>query len=132
MSKPKRKYITLKTKLAACIGALFFTYEERRTMSEDQILSLINFDHDPIPHTPPYNGPDSHDNLTPRLIADHRAKTAKQDVPAIAKGRRVAKAEEAFRARLLTPRDERPPRKSQFPKGRKLKSRNTLQTRKTP
>lgn len=128
----KRGHISLKTKLAAALGALFLTYEERTALSEDQVLSLVAWDHDPIPHTPPYNGPDSHDNLIPRLIADHRAKTAKQDVPAIAKGRRVAKAEEAFRARLLTPRDERPPRKSQFPKGRKLKSRNTFRTRKTP
>lgn len=126
----KREYISLKTKLAAAIGALFLTYEERTKLSEDQVLSLCVWDHDPIPHA--HDGSDSHENLTPRLIADHRAKTAKQDVPAIAKGRRVAKAEEAFRARLLTPRDERPPRKSQFPKGRKLKSRNTLQTRKTP
>lgn len=128
----KRGHISYKTKLAAALGNLFLTHAERTALSEDQVLSLVAWDHDPIPHAPPYNGPDSHDNLTPRLIADHRAKTAKQDVPAIAKGRRVAKAEEAFRARLLAPRDERPPRKSQFPKGRKLQSRNTFQTRKHP
>lgn len=124
--KRARGHIGLKTKLAAAIGALFFTYDERKKLSEDQILSLVQWDHDPIPHSPPYNGPDTHENLTPRLIVAHRIKTAKIDIPVMTKGRHVAEAEAAFRARLLTPRDQRPERKSSFPKGRKLQSRNTF------
>lgn len=121
-----RKHISLKTKLAAAIGALFFTYDERKELSEDQILSLIQWDHDPIPHTPPYNGPDTHENLTPRLIVPHRVKTATVDIPRIAKGRRVAKAEQEFINRLLTPRMDRKPKKSSFPQGRKMQSGNTF------
>ena len=120
----KREYISLKTKLAAAIGALFLTYEERTKLSEDQVLSLCVWDHDPIPHA--HGGPDSHDNLTPRLIAEHRVKTATADTPAIAKARRIGKAETEFRARLLAPRSERPAKKSNFPKGRKLVSRNSF------
>ena len=120
----KREYISLKTKLAAAIGALFLTYEERTKLSEDQVLSLCVWDHDPIPHA--HGGPDSHDNLTPRLIAEHRVKTATADTPAIAKARRIGKAETEFRARLLAPRSERPTKKSNFPKGRKLVSRNSF------
>lgn len=126
----KREHVGLKTKLAAAIGALFLTYEERTKLSEDQVLSLVNWDHDPIPHTPPYNGPDSHENLVPRLIPGHRIKTATKDVPAIAKGKRVSEAEQAFRDRLLTPRSERPERKSNFPKGRKLEGRKFQKRRK--
>lgn len=120
----KRAHIGLKTKLAAAIGALYFTYEERTALSEDQILSLVAWDHDPIPHA--HDGPDTHDNLTPRLIAEHRVKTATIDVPAIAKTSRISKAETEFRARLLAPRSERQEKKSNFPKGRKLVSRNSF------
>ena len=129
MGERKRGHISLKTKLAAAIGALFFTYDERKELSEDQILSLIQWDHDPIPHTPPYNGTDDHFNLVPLLIGEHREKTAKFDVPRIAKGRRVSQAEQEFRNRLLTPREERTEKKSNFPKGRKMQSRNTFKRR---
>lgn len=124
-----RKHIGFKTKLAAAIGALFFTYDERKELSEDQILSLVQWDHDPIPHAAPYNGPDTHDNLVPSLIIPHRVKTATKDVPAMAKGRRIAAAEAEFRARILAPRDERPPKKTTFKIGRKMQSRNTFNKR---
>lgn len=75
-------------------------------MTVDQILSLAVGDHDPVPvaiavdlgWTPEqYNHPS---NLTIRLRADHRMKTATVDVPAIAKSRRISETEIAFRARL--------------------------------
>ena len=97
----KRSHISLKTKLAAAISKLFFTHEEAKELSEDQILSLVQWDHYPIPHAAPYNGPDAHWNLEPSLIPSHREKTAKTDVPRIAKGRRVSEAEQAFRNRML-------------------------------
>lgn len=101
----KRAHISLKTKLAAALSALFLTHDEAKALSEDQVLSLVVWDHDPIPHA--HGGPDTHYNLVPRLIVDHRQKTAKTDVPMIAKVKRVSRDHEAFRERLLTPRDQR-------------------------
>lgn len=107
-----RKHISLKTKLAAAICQLFLTHDEAVALSEDQVLSLVNWDHYPIPHA--HGGPDAHFNLLASLIPAHRAKTAKVDVPMIAKTKRLSKAQEEFRARLLTPREERPARKSRI------------------
>jgi hypothetical protein len=39
--------------------------------------------------------------LTPRAKAKHREKTAKQDIPQIAKTKRLEKATEEFRRKLL-------------------------------
>lgn len=97
----KRGHISFKTKLAAALSKLFFTHEEAKELSEDQILSLVQWDHFPIPHAAPYNGPDVHWNLEPSLIPQHREKTAKIDIPRIAKGKRVSEAEIAFRNRML-------------------------------
>lgn len=107
-----RKHISLKTKLAAAICQLFLTHDEAVALSEDQVLSLVNWDHYPVPHA--HGGPDAHYNLLASLIPAHREKTAKVDVPMIAKTRRVSREHEEFRQRLLTPRDERPVRKSRF------------------
>lgn len=108
----KRGHIGLKTKLAAAISAMFLTHDEAKALSEDQVLSLVVWDHDPIPHA--HDGEDAHYNLTPRLIADHRKKTAKTDIPMIAKVRRISADQEAFRQRLLTPRDEREQKKPRW------------------
>lgn len=124
-----RKHISLKTKLAAALSALFFTHDEAKALSEDQILSLVVWDHDPIPHA--HGGPDTHFNLVPRLIAGHREKTAKVDVPMIAKVKRISKDHEAFRQRLLMPRDERPPKPSRWGK-RPMRSRNHPSTKERP
>ena len=97
----ERKHISLKTKLAAALAKLFLTHDEARALSEDQILSIVQWDHYPIPHAAPYNGPDEHWNLDPSLIPAHRKKTATIDVPRIAKGKRVSETEQAFRNRLL-------------------------------
>lgn len=139
----KRGHINLKTKLAAAIGALYFTYDERKELSEDQILSLVQWDHDPILHTPPYNGTDDHFNLVPKLIKPHREKTAKIDQPRIGKGRRLAEAQEEFRRLMLAKGGQGDTTTeglataimanittSKFRTGRKLQSRNTFQKRK--
>lgn len=47
---------------------------------------------------PPANDPRF---IVPRLSSDHRTKTAKVDVPAIAKTRRLSSDHELFRARVL-------------------------------
>lgn len=83
-------------------------------MSAEQIVSLFQFDHYPIRHEA--GGPDAPWNLVPRFLMEHRVKTSKIDMPEIAKIRRITKAEEEFRKRLLTPRDEREPKKSKWPK----------------
>jgi hypothetical protein len=119
-----RKHISLKTKLAAAICQLFLTHDEAVSLSEDQVLSLVNWDHYPVPHA--HGGPDTHYNLMAALIPAHREKTAKVDVPQIAKTRRVSREHEEFRKRLMTPRDDRPKRESRlrsrpFPKRKKPK-----------
>lgn len=128
----RRGYVSLKTKLAAALCQmmhevdgkleLIITHAEARELSEDQILSLFQWDHSVTPHAE--DGEDCHWNLEPKLIVPHRIKTKTVDVPGIAKRKRVAKAEAEFRARLLTPRDQRPPKKSRwgsrpFPKRKK-------------
>lgn len=82
-------------------------------MTATQIVSLFQFDHYPIRHEA--GGPAEPWNLVPRLIAVHRIKT-KKDAGEIAKIRRITPAQEEFRARMLTPRDEREPKKSKWPK----------------
>lgn len=130
----KRAHIGFKTKLAAALCQmrhevdgkleLILTHEEAKVLSEEQILSLFAWDHDPIPHAE--GGEDTHYNLCPTLIVPHRKKTAAVDVPGIAKRKRVAKAHAEFRARILTPRADREPKKSHwgsrsFPKRKKIK-----------
>src|SRR5260370_23984147 len=108
----KRKHISLKTKLAAALSQLFLTHQEARLASEEEVLKLVNWEHYPIPHA--HRGPDTHWNLVPTLRAAHREKTAKIDVPQIAKTKRISREQEAFRVRMLTPRDERPPKRSKW------------------
>lgn len=128
----KRGHISYKTKLVAALCQmmhevdgkfeLIFTHEEAKALSEDQILSLFDWDHDPVPHAE--GGEDVHYNLNPKLKVPHRVKTRTIDVPRIARNKRVSKEHEAFRQRMLTPRDQREPKKSKwqsrpFPKRRK-------------
>lgn len=73
--------------------------EHAKMMHAEQICSLFQFD-----HAAGYacHGVGNHPAmLTPLFIAVHREKTAKIDVPAIAKGKRVAGGHETFRARVL-------------------------------
>lgn len=120
-----RKEPTLRAKLAACIRELLaIPVEHAEKMHEDQMISLVQFDH--IRHhalnkEEPWV--DDHWNLDPLLIGGHKVKTTKIDVPVIAKTKRISKEQEEFRKRLLTPRDEREPRKST------LQSRNTFKRR---
>jgi len=55
-------------------------------------------------------------NLVPRLIRAHRRKTAKRDLPEVAKIRRVTAAEAEFEARLLAKDRGEPRRESRWPK----------------
>lgn len=128
----KRGYVTLKTKLCATLcqmrhevdgkWELILNHDEAKVLSEDQILSLFHFDHSVVPHAE--GGPDTHWNIEPALIAPHRKKTREIDVPGIAKRKRVATNHIEHTRTMLTPRDERPVKKSRwgsrpFPKRRK-------------
>lgn len=85
----KRAHIRMIDKAAALAAqVLDIPYDHRVLMSAEQVMSLLHFDHDPIPHT--HGGPDEHFNLTGLSIMAHRQKTAKIDVPQIAKTRRIA------------------------------------------
>jgi len=111
----KRGHISLKTKLASALLALHqIPHSQAQRMTADQIISLYHFDHDPIPHA--HGGPDEPWNLTPLLKAAHLEKTAEFDIPVIAKTKRISKAQEEFRQRMLLPRDQRPPKQSRWGK----------------
>jgi len=111
----------LRIKCAAALLALtddrgerLILHEHAKEMTPDQIISLFQFDHYPI--RAEAGGPTEPWNLDPRLIPGHREKTAKRDIPEIAKIRRVSAAEEEFRRRMLTPKDQRTPHRSRWPK----------------
>lgn len=85
----RRGHIRMIDKAAALAAqVLEIPYEHRVLMSAEQVMSLLNFDHDPIPHV--HGGSDEHFNLTGLSIMAHRQKTAKIDVPQIAKTDRIA------------------------------------------
>jgi hypothetical protein len=109
MPKP-RKNLPLKTKLASALltirrpnenGELVpvISFEEAQKLTAEQIISRFEFNHYPVPHA--FDGPAEPWNLDPTPKAEHREITAKIDVPRIAKAKRVGKAEEEFRRRLL-------------------------------
>jgi hypothetical protein len=119
----KRGHISLKTKLAAALlqmrratpdgrWVLIIPHEEAKRMTADAIIALFQFDHWPILHTD--GGPDEPWNLDPRLRPEHAEKTAKKDIPQIAKTKRITREHEEFQRLLLTPRAERPPKKSKW------------------
>lgn len=106
----KRPHISLRLKLAAALSELEFvrhkafgspclTFAEMKAMSMDDYLHRFDFDHviyhSLRPILPHFT------ELTPRLRADHQRKTAKVDLPAIAKSKRLTSKQEAFRSRLL-------------------------------
>jgi hypothetical protein len=103
----------LTAKLAAALRELFkIPYEHAESMSAEQIISLVQWQHI-FPHA--LDGSDEHWNIEPLLIQQHREVTAKIDIPQIAKTKRISREHEEFQRRLLTPRDEREPRKSRWP-----------------
>lgn len=72
-----------------------------------KILAHVQWDHF-IPLA--MGGSDHFSNLQPMTKPDHLEKT-KIDIRNIAKAKRISKAQAEFRTRLLTPHNERPPKK---------------------
>lgn len=134
-----RRALPLKVKLASALlqtlrddgtGKLVrvISHDEAKQMSADAVISRFHFDHDPIPHS--QGGPDEAWNITPRPADEHRIKTAKVDIPSIAKVKRLTRAQQEYRARLLAKNageDQPKPRRAK----RKIPSR-PFQRRTTP
>lgn len=101
----KRKAISMAEKLDAALLALLeaqgvpIPREEQRGLQIGAVASRFDFDH--WPQTVALGGTNHPSNLVPRLRAEHRAKTAKTDIPMIAKVKRNGKAYEAFKAKML-------------------------------
>lgn len=83
------------------------TRDEAKLMTAEQIFSLTQRDHDPIRvetaialgWTPrQYNHPT---NISVKAIKSHRVKTAKKDIPEIAKGDRITAEQAEHRRRML-------------------------------
>lgn len=113
-----RKEPTLTAKLAATIRQLLnIPFDHARLMTDDQVISLVQFNHI-LYHSQNKHEPwvDEHWNLEAMTIMAHRERTAKIDLPQIGKTRRITKTEAEFRERLLTPRDQREPKKSRWGK----------------
>ena len=122
----RRDYIRMKTLLAAALGQLGnISHEHRKSMTEDQIISLFHRDHDPIPFH--IGGTNEHWNLQWIFRGDHIQKTAKQDIPLLRKGDRITEANLEFRQRILAKsgQAEAPlaPRKKHKWGSRKMQSR---------
>lgn len=114
--KGYRPHMPLKVKLEACLRALGLEPKD------------VQFDHEPplqlriwcptsLDTIPPANDARF---IVPKGKAEHGIKTAKRDVPAIGKTKRLSREQEAFHARILakTTGDESPPakrRKSRIP-----------------
>jgi hypothetical protein len=100
-----RKKPTMAEKLDAALLALMeakgldYDREAVKGLPAGAVASWFEVDHYPIPVA---NGGSNHPtNLVPRLKAEHREKTARKDIPMIAKGKRISKDHEAFRQRML-------------------------------
>jgi hypothetical protein len=103
---PPRKQPSLKTKLAAALrdrlvekDGQLVPYEQLKRMTDDDVIAKFEFDHNV--HFA-IGGSCQHWNLTPRLKAEHRAKTATKDVPMIAKAKRIEASHEEFRRKMLS------------------------------
>lgn len=135
----KRAHIGLKTKLCSALCQLvrydetnaefvkIIPHDRAKLMTEDEILSVYEWQHYPIPKA--HDGPDTHWNLQPMVKAAHREVTAKIDIPMIAKGKRIQRANEEAVRRLLAKDRGEPKAKSRWPQGRKLQSRSTFEKR---
>lgn len=128
-----RRAIPLRTKLASALTHMLradeggnlvpiIPREEAKKMTDEAVLAVFDWDHI---HPVALGGDNHHSNLTPMPRDTHRAKTAKQDIPRIAKTKRLSKKQEAFRAALLAKDGGEPPpdpkRKKAWPK-RKFRS----------
>lgn len=116
----RRAYIPLKTKLASALltivrddgtGKLVpvIPRDEAKRMTPEAVLSHFAWDHI---ERKALGGTDDFWNLQPLPVEEHRVKTAKIDVPAIAKVKRLSREEQEFREKLLAKEPGKPREKS--------------------
>lgn len=108
MSRKPKAHISMLEKLASALAHMMIEvdgkleraipYDDAKRMTSQEVCSLFQFDHG-IHEA--IDGPTEHWNLTPRLIAEHRRKTAKVDRPQISKTDRIEGDHEAFRRKML-------------------------------
>lgn len=101
----KRKNPNLTQKLAATLlmlknghGQPVIDPERAKGMSAESVIQLFEFDHNIHVAIGGQNHPS---NLVPRIKAEHREKTAKIDIPQIAKTKRIARANDEHVNALL-------------------------------
>jgi hypothetical protein len=105
MTTKRRRAPTAPETLAAAVLRILhlegrsIPHKQAAAMTVDEIIGLIERDHDPIPAA--LGGSNHPSNLVPRLKAVHREKTAKIDIPMIAKVKRIADKYAEYRRKLL-------------------------------
>ncbi len=128
-SVTKRSYVPLPERLAATLACLLSQEQRddlrRRKVKAEGVISLFHFDH-VIFHA--HGGAAKWWNLDPKLVAEHREKTAKIDVPAIAKSKRIRRANDEFFRRLLAKSEGVPPHNSTHKLTRKWANRKFPKT----
>ena len=88
---PRRKPFSKDAKIAALASIVFdIPYEHQKDMHEDQVQMLLEWHHN-IRHAE--GGTEHFSNAVPMLVAAHRERTAKIDVPEIAKNKRIRNKE---------------------------------------
>jgi len=113
---------------AICI-VLDIPYEHQKLMTADQVLSLVQWDHWPIRRDDglalgmSLEEVDRFSNLFPRPIMAHREKTAKIDIPQIAKSRRILEKETRRHRPFAESAGMRLKPKREWPKGQTIPSR---------
>lgn len=120
-----RAYIPYPERLAASLACLLpqdvRDQLRRDKVPAEQVISRFHFHH--IEHHAGGGADDWH-NLDPQRIDDHKERTAKIDIPAIAKVKRLSAEQEEHRRRMLLPASDRKEQKrSRWAKGRKIPSR---------
>jgi hypothetical protein len=89
-------------------------HDVAKQLTAKQIIRRFHFDHYPVPHA--HGGSDHPSNLTPLPVVVHRTKTAKIDIPMIAKTKRVTAARKDFVRRVLGPVKRKKRHASRWPK----------------
>jgi hypothetical protein len=79
-------------RLVPCIS-----YAEAKTLTADQIIARFDHHHVILEH---FGGVTEPWNIQPMLRPEHRKRTAKLDIPAVAKGKRIAKIEAKHKAKM--------------------------------
>lgn len=128
--KRARKHIALRERLAAALSQLL-PQEQRDQLREAkvparQVISLFTPDHNILFALA---GPDEWWNITMRIRGPELKAKDNRDTSIAAKVKRVAEQHEEFRRRVLAPTKRRVTRDNGWPKGRKLRSRNSFERR---